>query len=97
MQIIALDLGIRGAAAGLFLMIMFVILIRRARSHDQAAWRGHGGPDRRLFDRHGTVRSEVDAVGTLPLMAGNSVVVWLWVRATFDDDFGVNAGMAPFG
>jgi hypothetical protein len=28
MGIIALDLGIRGAAAGLFLMIMFVILIR---------------------------------------------------------------------
>ena len=24
---------------------------------------------------------------TLPILAGNPVVVWLWARATFDDDF----------
>ena len=24
---------------------------------------------------------------TLPILAGNAVIVWLWVRATFDDDF----------
>ena len=24
---------------------------------------------------------------TLPILAGNPVLVWLWVRATFDDDF----------
>ncbi len=24
---------------------------------------------------------------TLPILAGNPVLVWLWARATFDDDF----------
>src|SRR3954468_21486713 len=88
MGIIALDLGIRGAAAGLLLMIMFVILIRArplttikllgaAMAAQTAAYLIATAP----FVPKSTLW------WTLPILAGNSVVVWLWVRATFDDDF----------
>ena len=88
MGIIALDLGIRGAAAGLFLMIMFVILIRTqplttikllgaAMAAQTVAYLIATAP----FVPKSTLW------WTLPIMAGNPVVIWLWVRATFDDDF----------
>jgi len=90
MGIIALDLGIRGAAAGLFLMIMFVILIRiqplttikllgAAMAAQTVAYLIATAP----FVPKSTLW------WTLPILAGNPVVIWLWVRATFDDDFAI--------
>jgi len=97
MGIIALDLGLRGAAAGLFLMILFVILIRArplttikllgaAMAAQTAAYLIATAP----FVPKSTLW------WTLPLMAGNPVVVWLWVRATFDDDFVVQRWHGAF-
>jgi AraC-like DNA-binding protein len=87
---IALDNGIRGAAAGLFLMIAVVIL--RDRPATNAA-------------RLSTVLAVVGAAyaitaapgfpaewrwWSLPLIALSSsgpITFWLWARAAFDDDF----------
>jgi AraC-like DNA-binding protein len=88
MGIIALDLGIRGAAAGLFLMIMFVILIR-ARPLTTIRLLGvamAAGTAAYLIATAPSVPKST-LWWTLPILAGNPVVVWLWVRATFDDDF----------
>ena len=90
MGIIALDLGLRGAAAGLFLMIMLVILIRTqplttikllgaAMAAQTVAYLIATAP----FVPKSTLW------WTLPILAGNPVVIWLWVRATFDDDFAI--------
>ncbi len=88
MGIIALDLGLRGAATGLFLMIMAVILIRTrplttikllgsAMAIGTAAYLIATAP----FVPKSTLW------WTLPILAANPVLVWLWARATFDDDF----------
>ena len=90
MGIIALDLGIRGAASGLFLMILAVILIRArplttikllgcAMAAGTAAYLIATAP----FVPKSTLW------WTLPILAANPVFVWLWARATFDDDFAV--------
>jgi AraC-like DNA-binding protein len=86
--IIALDLGIRGAAAGLFLMIMFVILIR-VRPHTTIKLLGAAMAAQTVAYLIATAPFVPKSTlwWTLPLMAGNPVVIWLWVRATFDDDF----------
>ena len=88
MGIIALDLGLRGAAAGLFLMIMAVVLVRTrplttikllgaAMAVGTAAYVIATAP----FVPKSTLW------WTLPILAANPVLVWLWARATFDDDF----------
>ena len=88
MGIIALDLGIRGAAAGLFLMIMFVILIR-ARPLTTIKLLGAAMAAQTVAYLIATAPFVPKSTlwWTLPIMAGNPVVIWLWVRATFDDDF----------
>src|SRR6185295_4564030 len=88
MGIIALDLGIRGAAAGLFLMIMVVILVR-VRPHTTIKLLGAAmaacGAAYLIATAPFVPKSTL--WWSLPIMAGNPVLVWLWVRATFDDDF----------
>jgi len=88
MGIIALDLGIRGAAAGLFLMIMFVILIRaRPLTTIKLLGAAMAGQTAAYLIATAPFVPKSTLWWTLPILAGNSVVVWLWVRATFDDDF----------
>lgn len=88
MGIIALDLGIRGAAVGLFLMIMFVILIRtRPLTTIKLLGAAMAAQTVAYLIATAPFVPKSTLWWTLPLMAGNSVVVWLWVRATFDDDF----------
>ena len=88
MGIIALDLGIRGAAASLFLMIMFVILIR-ARPLTTIKLLGAAMAASTVAYLIATAPFVPKSTlwWTLPILAGNPVFVWLWVRATFDDDF----------
>jgi AraC-like DNA-binding protein len=85
--ITALDLGLRGAAAGLFLMILAVLL--RTRPLAPMKWLGAA------MSASGAAYLIVTAPNvptlalwwTLPFMAANPVVFWLWARAAFDDDF----------
>src|SRR5882724_2078436 len=88
MGIIALDLGMRGAAAGLFLMIVFVILIR-ARPLTTIKLLGVAMAATAVAYLIATAPLVPKSTlwWSLPILAGNPVFVWLWVRATFDDDF----------
>jgi AraC-like DNA-binding protein len=97
MQIIALDLGLRGAAAGLFLMIMFVILIRtRPLSTIKLLGAAMAAQTVAYLIATAPFVPKSTLWWTLPLMAGNPVVIWLWVRATFDDDFVVQRRHGAF-
>jgi AraC-like DNA-binding protein len=85
----ALDLGLRGAAAGLFLMIVAVLL--RSRPLTSIKWLSAA------MSAGGAVYMIVTAPfvpklalwWTLPVIAANPVVVWLWAQAAFEDDFAV--------
>jgi len=84
MGIIALDLGLRGATAALFLMAVLVILVR-ARPLDAikllAAAMAAAGAAYTIATAPFVPKSTL--WWTLPILAGNPVVVWLWARATF--------------
>lgn len=87
---IALDIGCRGAAAGLLLMFAAVLL--RDRTATSAMRIGA------VLAGAGAASAIIEAPSfpsqwpwlNLPLIAlssGGSVAFWLWARATFDDDF----------
>jgi AraC-like DNA-binding protein len=90
MEVAALDLGLRGAAAGLFLMLMVVVLVR-----------GRPLQTIRLLGAAMAASGAAYAIATapfvpkatlwwsFPILAGNPVIFWLWARAAFDDDFTV--------
>jgi AraC-like DNA-binding protein len=84
----ALDLGLRGAAAGLFLMMVMVMAVRvrpldtmkrlgAAMSITGAAYAIVTAP----------FVPKVALLWAVPILAANPVVFWLWAQATFDDDF----------
>ena len=87
MELTALDLGLRGAAAGLFLMIVAVAF----RARPITAIKGLGA----AMSAGGAAYMIVTAPfvpklvlwWTIPFLAANPVVFWLWARAAFDDDF----------
>jgi AraC-like DNA-binding protein len=84
----ALDLGLRGATAGLFLMMMVVVVVR-VRPLDTIKWLGAA------MAASGAVYAIVTAPFVpkaavwwiMPFLGANPVLVWLWARANFDDDF----------
>jgi AraC-like DNA-binding protein len=84
----ALDLGLRGAAAGLFLMMVAVLAVR-ARPLDTMKWLGVA------MSVAGAAYAIVSApfvpkvalLWAVPILAANPVVFWLWAQAAFDDDF----------
>jgi AraC-like DNA-binding protein len=88
MGIAALDLGLRGATAALFLMAVAVIL-GRSRPLDAirllAAAMAASGAAYVIATAPFVPKSTL--WWTLPIVAANPVIVWLWARATFDDDF----------
>ena len=90
MGVTALDLGLRGAAAGLFVMMMVVVLVR-VRPLDTIKLLGTamaaGGAAYAIVTAPFVPKAAV--WWTLPILGANPVIVWLWARATFDDDFKV--------
>ena len=88
MEATALDLGLRGATAGLFLMMVVVIVVR-VRPLDTIKWLGTA------MAASGAAYAIVSAPyvpkaavwWTMPILCANPVLVWLWARANFDDDF----------
>ena len=91
MASIALDLGLRGVAVGLFLLICAVVLLRDAPFRPAARLGGAMG-----------VAGAAYAISTAPffpmwsfgwnppfvvLSMGCPVIFWLWARAVFDEDF----------
>ena len=88
MGVTAVDLGLRGAAAGLFLFTVLVIAVK-ARPLDSVKLLGAGmsitGAAYAIVSAPFVPKSAV--WWTLPIIAASPVIVWLWARATFDDDF----------
>jgi len=87
MGLTAIDLGLRGAASGVFLLLIFVTLLRRATS--QQALLGiamsAGGAFYAIATAPFVPKSSWWWV--LPILSGQPSMFWLWARAAFDDDF----------
>jgi len=87
MEITALDLGLRGAAAGLFLMVVATAF----RARPFTVLKGLGA----AMSMGGAAYMIVTAPfvpkpvlwWAVPFLAANPVVFWLWAQAAFDDDF----------
>ena len=83
----ALDLGLRGAASGLFVM-MVLVLLRGRLTNCQAVLglvMSAGGAGFAIATAPFIPTSTF--WWTLPILSAQPVVLWLWARAAFDDDF----------
>jgi AraC-like DNA-binding protein len=83
----ALDLGLRGAASGLFVM-MVLVLLRGRLTNCQAVLglvMSAGGAGFAIATAPFIPTSSF--WWTLPILSAQPVVLWLWARAAFDDDF----------
>ena len=83
----AIDLGLRGAASGVFLLIVLVALLRRATG--QQAFLGIAMCAGGMFYAIGTAPNLPKTAWwwVLPILSAQPAVFWLWARAAFDDDF----------
>ena len=83
----ALDLGLRGAASGLFTMMVLVLIrLRPANPHAVLGLvMSAGGAGFAIATAPFIPTSTF--WWTLPLLSAQPVVFWLWARAAFDDDF----------
>ncbi|MBR0792194.1 AraC family transcriptional regulator [Bradyrhizobium manausense] len=104
MGLTAIDLGLRGAASGVFLLIILVALLRRATS--QQALLGMAMSAGGVFYAIATAPSFPKSSWwwVLPILSAQPAVFWLWARAAFDDDFVLRRwhgalwlGIAAFG
>ena len=87
MSLTALDLGLRGAASGLFLMMVLLLLQMRPTNRNilLGMAMSAGGAAYAIATAPFIPKSSL--WWTLPILSAQSVVFWLWARATFDDDF----------
>ncbi|KRQ01999.1 AraC family transcriptional regulator [Bradyrhizobium manausense] len=87
MGLTAIDLGLRGAASGVFLLIILVALQRRATS--QQALLGMAMSAGGAFYAIATAPyfPKSSWWWVLPILSGQPALFWLWARAAFDDDF----------
>jgi len=87
MGLTAIDLGLRGATSGVFLLIILVTLQRRAGS--QQALLGMAMSAGGVFYAIATAPyfPKSSWWWVLPIMSAQPTVFWLWARAAFDDDF----------
>jgi len=87
MQLAAIDLGLRGAASGMFLMIILVAL--QGRPTNQYALLGialaAGGAFYAIVSAPFFPKSSM--WWTVPILSAQPAIFWLWARAAFDDDF----------
>lgn len=87
MGLTAIDLGLRGAASGVFLLIVLVALQRRAVNQNTLLGIAMcaGG----VF--YAIVTAPFFPKGswwwTMPFVSSLAAIFWLWARAAFDDDF----------
>ncbi|UFZ03446.1 helix-turn-helix domain-containing protein [Bradyrhizobium ontarionense] len=83
----ALDLGLRGAASGLFVMMVLVLLrLRPATPHAILGLVMSAGGAGFAIATAPFIPTTT-FWWTLPVLSAQPVVFWLWARAAFDDDF----------
>jgi AraC-like DNA-binding protein len=87
MDLTALDLGLRGAASGLFLMMVLVLLqLRPINRHIILGMAlAAGGAAYAVATAPFVPKSVLR--WTLPILSALPVIFWLWARSTFADDF----------
>jgi AraC-like DNA-binding protein len=87
MGLTALDLGLRGAASGLFLMMMLVLAQLRPTNRGiiLGTAMAAGGAVYAIATAPFIPKSSL--AWTMPILSAQPVIFWLWARATFDDDF----------
>jgi AraC-like DNA-binding protein len=87
MGLTALDLGLRGAASGLFLMMVLVLLQLRHTNRPiiLSMALAAGGAAYAVATAPFALQSLWR--WTLPILCTLPVIFWLWARTTFDDDF----------
>ncbi|TPQ41822.1 AraC family transcriptional regulator [Bradyrhizobium guangdongense] len=87
MGLTAIDLGLRGATSGVFLLIILVTLQRRATN--QYALLGMAMSAGGIFYAitSAPVFPKSSWWWTMPLMSSLPAIFWLWARVAFDDDF----------
>lgn len=87
MGLTAIDLGLRGATSGVFLLIILVALVRHATS--QQALLGMAMSAGGVFYAIATAPffPKSSWWWVLPILSTQPAVFWLWARAAFDDDF----------
>jgi AraC-like DNA-binding protein len=87
MDLTALDLGLRGAASGLFLMMVLVLLqLRPTNRHIILGMAlAAGGAVYAVATAPFVSKSLLR--WTLPILSTLPVIFWLWARTKFDDDF----------
>lgn len=87
MGLTAIDLGLRGATSGVFLLIVLVALLRRASG--QQALLGIAMSAGGVFYAIATAPNVPKTAWwwTLPILSAQPAVFWLWAHAAFDDDF----------
>lgn len=87
MGLTAIDLGLRGATSGVFLLIVLVALLRRAGG--QQALLGMAMSAGGVFYAIATAPffAKSSWWWVLPILSAQPAVFWLWARAAFDDDF----------
>ncbi|MGV7218200.1 helix-turn-helix domain-containing protein [Bradyrhizobium sp. UFLA05-112] len=83
----ALDLGLRGAASGVFLLMVLVLLrLRPVNKHIVLGIAmSAGGAAFAIATAPFIPKSSL--WWTLSILSGQPVVIWLWARITFEDDF----------
>ena len=87
MSLTALDLGLRGAASGLFLMMVLVLLQLRPTNRNILLGMAMAAGGAAYAIATAPFIPKSSFWWTLPILSAQSVVFWLWARATFDDDF----------
>ncbi|MBR1087887.1 helix-turn-helix transcriptional regulator [Bradyrhizobium manausense] len=87
MGLTAIDLGLRGATSGVFLLIILAALLRRATS--QQALLGVAMSAGGVFYAIATAPFVPKSSWwwVLPMLSAQPAVFWLWARSAFDDDF----------
>lgn len=87
MGLTAIDLGLRGATSGVFLLIILLALLRRPTS--QQALLGMAMSAGGVFYAIATAPffPKSSWWWVLPILSGQPAMFWLWARAAFDDDF----------
>jgi AraC-like DNA-binding protein len=89
MEITALDLGLRGATAGIFLMMVAVLLRTRPLVTIKCLGAAMSAAGAGYMIVTAPFMPKLVLWWTLPFLAANPVVFWLWARTAFDDDFAV--------
>jgi len=87
MGLTAIDLGLRGATCGVFLLIILVTLMRRATNQQALLGMAMSAGGVLYAITTAPFFPKSSWWWVLPVLSAQPAVFWLWARVAFDDDF----------